>query len=164
MATKQTKKGWDSEENEAKSISFKWGKFADDDYNGDRILGVMLSKQQIPNKKAKDPNAKQWVYEVKVRECEFHDMDKKQNAIEPSIVIAKGEVINIYGRAFYDKVLRQVKIGQVFGLKYIKDIPATVAGNSDTKEIKVFLPKVNGEYEMDEEVVNQGNLNDFDDE
>lgn len=157
MATKvapKKKKDWDSEENEAKSINFKFGKPADDEYNGDRVFGVLLSKRQVPNKLSDKPGAMQWLYEVKVRECEYHELDKRKNPVEPAIVIEVGETINVYGKPFFDSRMRGVKPGQVFGLKYIGDLEAKNPGWNDTKEIKVFTPRdADGEFEMDEEVV-----------
>lgn len=156
------KKGWDDEENEAQSINFKFGRYADHDYKGDRILGVLLSKHQVPNKLSSEPGAKQWVYEVKVRECEFHLTDKKGNPVDESTEIDEGEVVNVYGKPFFDARMRSVKVGQVFGLKYVGDLESKVAGHNDTKEIKVYTPKdENGEFEMDAEVANQAEVDDF---
>lgn len=147
-------KGWDSEDNEAQSINFKFGRFADEDYKGDRILGVLLDKRQVPNKLSKEPGAKQWLYEIKVRECEFHLTDKKGNPNDESTTIEEGEIVNVYGKPFFDGKMRGVKNGQVVGLKYVSDLPARSEGMNDTKEIKVFLPKAaDGSFEMDEEVV-----------
>lgn len=161
-AGKKGKSDWDSEDNEAQSINFKFGRYADEDYKGDRILGVLLSKRQIPNKLSSEPGAKQWVYEVKVRECEYHLTDKKGNPVDESTVIEEGEVANVYGKPFFDARMRGVKIGQVFGLKYVGDLEAKVAGHSDTKEIKVYTPKdENGEFEMDAEVVVAQDAEDF---
>lgn len=156
VAKKSKGSGWDSEENEAQSINFKFGRFADEDYKGDRVLGVLLSKRQVPNKLSQKKDAMQWVYETKVRECEFHLTDKKGNPNDESTVIETGAIVNIYGKPFFDGKMRQVKVGQVFGLKYVSDLPARSEGMNDTKEIKVFLPKdSDGEYEMDAEVVEQ---------
>ena len=105
----------------------------------------------------------QWLYEVKVRECEFHLTDKKGNPVDESTEIAAGEIVNVYGKPFFDARMRQVKPGQVFGLKYVSDLEATVAGYNDTKEIKVFTPKGDdGEFEFDDEVLNQLNVDNFD--
>lgn len=156
------KKGWDDEENEAKSINFKFGRYADNDYKGDRILGVLLSKRQVPNKLSDKAGAMQWVYEVKVRECEYHQTDKKGNPVDDSTEIDEGEVVNVYGKPFFDARMRSVKVGQVFGLKYISDLEATVSGHNDTKEIKVYTPKdENGEFEMDAEVANAAAVEEF---
>ncbi len=165
MAKTITKKkgGWDSEENEAKARDFiKWGKPADEDYKGDRVLGVLLSKRQVPNNLSKEPGAKQWLYEVKVRECEYHDMDKKQNPIEPSIVLKEGDVVMVGGRIFYDGRLARVIVGQVFGLKYIGDLESRDPKKNDTKEIKVYTPRGDdGEFEMDEDVARQAEVDNF---
>lgn len=157
------KKGdWDDEENEAQSISFAFKKCADDDYKGDRILGVLLSKRQVPNKLSSEKDAKQWAYEVKVREGEFHKADKKRNIIEPSIELEEGDIVTVYGTNYFDPRMRGVKIGQVFGLKYVGDLEATKAGMSDTKDIRVFTPKGDdGEFEMDAEVAAAKEADDF---
>lgn len=155
MATnkKVSKKAdWDSEENEAVSISFKFGRPADEDYKGDRVFGTLVSKRQVPNKLSATPDAKQWAYEVKVKECEFHMTDKKNNPVDESTVIEEGNIITVYGKPFFDGRMRGVKRGQIFGLKYIGDLEAKVAGHNDTKEIKTYTPKGDdNEFLMDEE-------------
>lgn len=170
MAVNRSKKAdsWDNEENEAKSLTFKFKKPMDNDYEGDRIHGVLMSKRQVPNRLSTTPGAKQWLYEVKVKKvCEYHDADKKGNPIEPSITVPEGTVINVYGTNFFDGRMRQVQAGQVFGLKYVGDLPSKEKGKADTKNIKVYIFRDDNSptgYEMDDEVVNQLNVDNFDNE
>jgi hypothetical protein len=50
--------------------------------------------------------------------------------------------------------MANIKVGQVFGLKFIETQPAKTKGFNPVKVIKVFTPKMaDGEFEMDTEVV-----------
>ena len=152
MVTKHTasKKGsdksWDDDENEAQNNFLKWGK------PGDFIFGTLVSKSQKPSTLPDKKGELQWIYEIKVVEGEYHNIDKKKNPIEPAIVLEAGEIISVGGRSMYDSRLARAKRGQRIGLKFTEEIEAKTAGYNDTKIIKTYLPKGDdGEYEMDEE-------------
>lgn len=140
---------WDSEENEAKNSFLKWGDV------GDKILGTLVSKKQVPSTLEDRKGEMQWVYEIKVRECVYHEMDKKGNPTD-EITPDAGDIISVGGRAMIDSRMARVKRGQVVGLKFTELLPAKSKTRSDTKLIKVYLPKGDdGEFEMDEEFLKE---------
>jgi hypothetical protein len=58
--------------------------------------------------------------------------------------------------------MARIKIGQVVGLKFVEELEAKTRGYNPTKLIKVFTPKdASGEFEMDEEIVNQAKVDAF---
>lgn len=138
-------KSWDATENEAQNSFLTWGK------PGNFFLGTLIGKKQVKSTLADKVGQLQWIYEVKVRECIYNKLDDKKNAIEPEIVCESEEIISIGGRTSIDSRMARIKIGQVFGLKYLEDGPP-VKGRSPYKAIRVFTPKnESGEFEMDEE-------------
>lgn len=159
MANKTTAKksgGWDSEENEVESnfISFAVSN-ADSDGEGDFIYGALLSpRRSVPNKLSDTPGALQYLYEIKVHECRYHKLDKKKKVIDEAVEPEAGDTIILGGKAGFDHKLAHLKVGQLFGIKFVEEVEAKIAGHNPTKIFKVFLPKdaKTGEFQMDETV------------
>lgn len=148
MATQKgaaKKSAWDSEENEATNNFLKWGDI------GDYVFGTLTSKKQVPSTLEDRRGEMQWVYEIKVKEGEYHDIDSKTKLpIGDAIVLNEGDVISVGGRSMYDNRMARVKVGQMVGLKFTEVLEATKKGRSDTKRIKTFTPRGDdGEFEMD---------------
>lgn len=148
MAKNETKKAWDSEENEVESS------FASFAQEGDFVFGALLApRREVPNKLAEKPGTMQWLYEVKVHEASFHKLDKKKKVIPEAVEPEEGETIVIGGKAGFDHKLAHVKVGQLFGIKFVEEKEATVAGRNPTKIFKVYLPKdAKGEFQFDEAI------------
>lgn len=147
---KGAKASWDSEENEAQNNFLKWGDV------GDYVLGTLVAKKQVPSTLEDRKGEMQWVYEIKVREGEYHEMGKNKEPIGDPIVLNEGDIISVGGRSMYDSRMARVKIGQIVGLKFTELLPAKSKSKSDTKMIKTYLPKgEDGEFEMDVEFLQQ---------
>ena len=157
---KDTKKGapaWDDESNEANNNFVSWGQI------GDFILGALVSAKKVPSTLPDKQGEMQWVYEVKVRECSYHILDEKKKVVEEAVEPDAGEIVSVGGRSTIDSRMARIKVGQVFGLKYVEDLPSKTRGYNPTKLIKVFTPKGrDGEYEFDAEIVNAENVANFD--
>lgn len=163
-------KNWDDESNEAQNNFLTWGKPASaaveggaPAYKGDCILGTMVTKKQVPSTLPDKKGEMQWVYEVKVKECVYHAIDErtKQPTGDP-IVVEAGELVKVGGRSFYDSRLARVKIGQIFGLKFLEELEPKTKGYNPTKVIKVYTPKGDdGEFLKDQEFLDS--LNEGDD-
>lgn len=165
MVTKQTKKvekaAWDDEANEAVSnfISFA--------QEGDFIYGALLApRREVPNKLAEKAGTMQWLYEVKVHECEYHKLDKKKKVVPEAITPEAGETIVLGGKAGFDHKLANLRVGQLFGVKFVEEQEAKIAGRNPTKIFKVFLPHeipgdLNSPVLMDEEVQAGSTFDDF---
>ena len=149
-------KSWDSDENEATNNFLKWGDV------GDFVLGTLISKKQVPSTLEDRKGELQWIYEVKVKEGQYHDMDAKKNPIEPVIELNEGDIINVGGRSMYDSRMARVKVGQIFGLKFTEVLPAKSKSRSDTKLIKTYTPKGDdGEFQMDTEFLQEREVAEF---
>lgn len=153
MATKKTV-DWDSPENE---IPSNWMKF--NVPMEDKIFGTLISKRTIkstmPGQEGKDVN----VYEIKAsRESVYHALDDKKKLIEEPIQINTGDVYSIGGTKVIDNQMRNVKVGQQIGLKFIEEQPAKTKGFNPAKIIKVYAPKNDdGSVLMDEEFLKEQN-------
>jgi hypothetical protein len=145
---KTTKKRWDDEENEVESNFISFGQ------EGDYIYGALLApRREVPNKLS-DKGATQFLYEVKVHDCEYHKLDKKKKVIDEPVEPEEGETIIIGGKAGFDHKLARLKVGQLFGIKFVEELEPKISGHNPTKVFKVFLPKDNdGEFMMDDEVL-----------
>lgn len=147
---------WDDPANEAQNSFVSWSK------EGDFILGTLLSRKQVASTLPDKKGEMQWVYEVKVRECEYHILDDKKRVVPEAVVIDAGEIVSVGGRKMIDSRMAHVKVGQVFGLKFTEELPAKTKGYNPTKLIKVYTPKdESGEYEMDAEVLAEKEAQEF---
>jgi hypothetical protein len=142
-------KSWDDPENEVNSNFIKWG--APGDYVMGTLMSVRKTKSTLPDKAGE----LQFVYDIKVHECEYHDIDEKKKVAADATVIEADSIISVGGRVTIDTKMSRAKVGQIVGLKFIEEVASKTKGYNATKVIRVYLPKgPDGEYEMDEEVVN----------
>lgn len=135
---------WDDESNEATNNFVSWGK------KGDFILGTFTETRKV---KSKYPEKGEWqnVYDFLVKECEFHKMNEETGvAVEPAIILNEGDFATVGGRPIIDSRMKNAKIGQIIGIKFVDSTPNK--GAKPTKQTKVFFPKnEKGEYEMNDE-------------
>lgn len=137
---------WDAPENEAQNNFVSWGQI------GDFILGTLVGVKEVKSTLPDKEGELQKVYEVKVKECSYHVLDDKKRVIEEPIVPGEGDLVSVGGRKSIDSRLARVKLGQVFGLKFVEELPAKTKGYNPTKVIKVFTPKdAKGLVLMDQE-------------
>ncbi len=141
-------KSWDDESNEVQSNFIKWG--APGDFIVGTLMSVRKTKSTLPGKEGE----MQSVYDIKARECEYHDIDEKKRVADDATVIEAGAVISVGGRSTIDTKMSRAKVGQIVGLKFIEEVASKTKGFNPTKVVRVYLPKnADGSFEMDEEVV-----------
>lgn len=144
MAKIQNK--WDSDENEASNNFISWSEV------GDFVLGTLVSSKEVPSTLPDKKGEMQKIYEVKVKEGQYHILDDKKKVVEDPIILTAGDILSVGGRKTIDSRMGRVKIGQVFGLKFTEELPSKTKGFNPTKLIKVYTPKDSkGDFEMDEE-------------
>jgi len=137
---------WDSQENEAQNNFISWGVVGDFVYG--TLIGVREVKSTLPDKAGE----MQKIYDVKVKECSYHILDEKKRVVEEAVEPQEGDMVSVGGRKTIDSRMARVKVGQVFGLKYVEEQPSKTKGFNPTKLIKVYTPKgTDGNFEMDEE-------------
>ncbi len=143
---------WDDDSNVVQSSWIKFNVVGED-----KVLGTLIRKRQIKSQLPGDKFGKmQNVYDIKVDEGSFHALDKKKKLIETPIVIEAGAIYSL-SKESIDPAMMNIKIGQKFGVKYVKEQEAKTAGFNPAKIVSVFTPKNDdGTFKMDEEFVANG--------
>ena len=117
--------------NEVKSNWVKWGK------EGDYIAGILVSKR-IAKNQLKDGAPDQTIYELKASDGEYHDIDEKKKVVEKATEVRPGEYWLVGGKPGIDAQMRNVKLGEIVGLKFIEEVASKTKGYNATKIIKVY--------------------------
>lgn len=137
---------WDDASNEATNSFVSWSEI------GDYVYGTLTAVKSVKSTLPGKENEMQKIYEVKVKEGQYHVLDEKKHVVETPIILEEGSTVSVGGRSFTDSRMAHVKIGQLFGQKFVEETPAKTKGFNPTKVIKVFTPKNDvGEFLMDEE-------------
>ncbi len=149
MATnKKAAASWDAPENEAQNNFVSWGEVGDFLYG--TLIGIREVKSTLPDRAGE----LQKIYDVKVKECQYHVLDDKKRVVEEPVTPSEGDIVSVGGRSTIDSRMARIKVGQIFGLKFVEEVASKTKGYNPTKVIRVYAPKSpNGEYEMDEEFV-----------
>ena len=108
--------------NEVASSFIKWGK------EGDFILGTLTSTRQVPSTLPDKKGELQFIYEIKVDSGEYHDIDEKKRVAEEPTPLDVGSTWSVGGRKTIDARMRQIKIGQKVGLKFIEELESKLCG------------------------------------
>lgn len=125
----------------------------------DKVMGTLISIREVKNSMPGKEEEMVKIYEIKTDYGSFHELDEKKKLIEAPVLVSAGEIWNIGGRAIIDKQMRNVKIGQKVGMKYIEEVAAQTKGYNPAKIIKVFTPHTKNAdgsfaYTMDTEWLN----------
>lgn len=140
-------KNWDSEENEVKSNFAKFNVPQED-----KVMGTLISKRQVKSNLPGKEGELVWLYELKVDEGTFHALDEKKKLIDEPIEADPGSFWTVGGKPGIDNQMRNVKLGQKVGFKFIDETPAKTKGFNPSKNIRVYTPKdTDGEFQMDTE-------------
>lgn len=95
---------------------------------GDKIQGTLVGKRVTTNRLKNGED--QLVYDLKLDD---------------------GSIVSVFGKPGIDYQMKAVKLGQIVGMEYTKDLPPKVQGHSATHVIQVFAdPKV-----VDQEWLNE---------
>lgn len=132
-----------TEENEVKGKFISWGK------PGNNFVGTLIGKREVENT-ISGKSEMQTIYEFKMHEGTFNQLDEKKNPIEPAVLITAGEVWSVGGKPSIDAQMRNVKIGMIVGMKFIEEKPSKTKGYNPTKVIKTYCAK-----EMDQEWIDE---------
>jgi hypothetical protein len=144
---------WDNETNE---VSSNWVKFYVP--MEDKVFGTLIAKRTmksiIPGKESEDVN----VYELKTDVGSFHNVDDKKVVIPEPVTINAGEIWSVGGKNSIDVQMRNIKIGQKIGFKFLDEKPSKTKGFAPAKNIKVYAPKNDdGSVKMDTEWLEEYN-------
>lgn len=140
------KTSWDSQENEAQNNFVSWSQV------GDFVYGTLIGIREVASTLPDKAGEMQKIYDVLVKECSYHLLDDKKRVVEEAVEPQEGDLVSVGGRKTIDSRMARVKVGQIFGLKFVEELPSKTKGYNPTKLIKVYTPKgASGEPEMNEE-------------
>lgn len=127
--------------NQVKTSSIKWGK------PGDWIRGTLTDNtREVPNKLSGKPGDMQTVFEFKASGGSFHNINEdKTVAAEPTILEA-GSFWSVFAKAVLKSKMKNCKIGQTFGMRFVREEPNKTPGLNPTKIIDVFLGEMDPTY------------------
>ena len=92
------------------------------------------------------------VYELKADYGSFHKIDETKKVIPEAVEVNENEIWSIGGTAVIDRQMKNIRVGQKIGLKFIEEKPAKTKGFAPAKIIKVYAPKnEDGTPQMDQE-------------
>ncbi len=129
--------------NEVKSQWIKWGKA------GDWIRGTLTDVREMDSNLADRPGEKVKFYEFLASGGSFHYFEKVAGETKVDAtptVLEKGSIWLVGGKAGIDAQMRNVKIGQIFGMQFSEEKPNKNKSFSPTKVIKVRIGEMDPEY------------------
>lgn len=132
------------DEKNAAKVEYKNIKFGK---KGDWFKGTLVdnTRTMVNNLSAK--KELQTIFEFKAHGGSFHNIIKRQVQPDPTAV-NKGEFWSyITGKPAICGPMKAIKIGQVVGLRLVDITPSKVAGQDDTKIIKVYPGAMDAEYQ-----------------
>lgn len=139
--------GWDTESNEVQS---NWVKF--NVPMEDKIKGTLIAKRTMKSTMQGREGEIVNVYDLKADEGSFHALNDVKKVIETPIVIETGSFWSVGGKAGLDAQMRNIKVGQKVGFKFIDERPAKTKGFAPAKNIRVYAIKgEDGQPELDTE-------------
>lgn len=132
----KTTNNWDDESNE---VASNWVKF--NVPMEDKILGTLISKRQMKSTLPGKEGELVWVYEVKADLGSFHELDASKVVVPTPIEVRADEIWSVGGKNSIDVQMRNIKVGQKVGFKFIDTQPSKTKGFAPAKNIKVYAPK-----------------------
>jgi len=119
-------------ENEVKSSFIQWGKPTN------FIIGTLVDKREVENQLADKAGTMQTIYEILVEKGEYNVINEDKSIAKEPTELKAGEIWSIGGKAAIDSQMRNVKIGQKLGMKYMEEVPSKTKGYNPTKVIKIY--------------------------
>ena len=143
VTKKEVEKEFDPMEGleEVKVPWVKWGEV------GDWFRGTLTDVREIDDNF--NPGEKAKIYEVMISAGSFHYFEKVNGVTEvdkePTILEA-GSIWNVGGKRNIDGQMRNVKIGQTFGIRFSELKPNKNKSFNDAKILKVLVGEMDSNY------------------
>jgi len=140
---------------EVKNSFWKKGKI------GDFIIGTLIAVREIRSQLPGRENEQVKLYEVKADDGEFHDLDDKNQPIEPAVKINGEEVWNVGGGSKehpsgIDTQFRNIKLGQKVKIQFVDEKPPKKKGFNALKIVKVYTNGKMDDVWLKEQEENRG--------
>lgn len=128
-----------NEENKVRTSAIKWGKV------GDWLKGTLVDNtREVPNTLS-DKDEMQRIFEFKIHAGQFHNIVDRVVDEKPTVLEA-GHFWSVYAKPGLAQQMRNLKIGQVVGLKFAKELDPKVKGYNKTKVIEVYPGAMDPDY------------------
>lgn len=125
----------------------------------DKIIGTLIAVREVKSTLPSKAGKMEKVYDLKADYGSFHKLDKKKKLIEEPVTVNEGEIWSV-SKESLDAQMRNVKLGQKVGFKFVEEKEAKQAGFNPAKIIKVYTPKNDDNtYKMDQAWLEENNLN-----
>ena len=125
---------------EVKTSWVKWGKI------GDFIKGTLVDIREINSMLPGKEGQRVKVYEILAQMGSFHQIDEEKKPIDPPVVINMGEYWTIGGKPGIDSQMRNIKLGQIVGLRFTEVKPSKTKGFNALKVIKIYVGGMDPNY------------------
>ena len=123
----------------------KWGK------PGDWVRGTLADVREMESTFADRPGEMVKVYEFVASGGSFHNFKKENGVVnidEQPTILEKGAIWLIGGKTAIDNQMRNVKIGQIFGMRFAEEKPNRKNPSfSPTKVVNVLVGEMDPEYQ-----------------
>ncbi len=129
---------------EVKSQWIKWGMV------GDWLLGTLTGVSEQESQFAEKQGEMVKVYEFMAHGGSFHYFEKVNGVVKTDDVptqLEAGSIWTIGGRKAIDTQMRNVKIGQKFGMRFTAENPNKNKSFSPTKVVKVMIGEMDPNYQ-----------------
>jgi hypothetical protein len=128
-----------NEQNEVKTSAIKFGKI------GDWFKGTLVGNdRQVPNKLSAEKEM-QTIYEFKIHGGEFHNIVNNV-PVADTTVLKEGDFWSYFAKPAIQAQMRNAKLGQIVGMRFVEERPNSTAGLNATKVIKVYLGGMDPNY------------------
>lgn len=139
------------DKNKVKYSTIKWGK------PGDWLKGTLVDNtRQVPNTLSAKKEM-QTIFEFKIHGGEFHGINKDKTIEADPTILQPNSFWSVFAKPVLRDMLKNAKLGQVIGLRFIEEKPPKQAGLNPTKIIAVYLGAMDPEYhgeQSGDEIVN----------
>ena|SRR3989344_5384616 len=140
---------------EVRSSFIKWGAV------GDWIKGTLVSVREVESRLPGKEGEMQKIYEIKAEAGVFHNIDEsKKVATEPTL-INTGEYWNIGGKPAIDNSFRNIRVGQIVGLRFAEETPSKTKGFNPNKVIKVLAGSMDPNWTGEDSTMKEIDTNDL---
>jgi hypothetical protein len=130
-----------NESHAVKSNWVKWGKV------GDWFKGTLTDKRQVKSTLPGQEDKMVMIYDFLAKGGSFHAINEDKTIAEEPTIVNEGEFWTIGGKAGIDTQMRNIKLGQIVGLRYAETKASKTKGFNPLKIIKVFAGAMDEEYQ-----------------
>jgi hypothetical protein len=124
---------------EVKSQWVKFGKISD------WIRGTLTDVRSVPSQLPGKQDEMVKLYEFIAAGGSFHGITDGKVDSEPT-VLEQGSFWTVGGKPGIDNQMRNVKLGQIFGMRFSEEKPSKTKGFNPTKVIKVLIGGLDENY------------------